>query len=267
MSERTPNEAYFRSRRALVVSSGLLALSILSGIVPNDTDGSLTFFSVTLRSPENIPLIFLIITIYLVWQLWSAWLVQTDPVRRSKINRVDVFLSFLISIGAIAIWCWPFLLKAVDILSGDRWSSISTTFAAGVVGAALSNAISYCLLRASTWARASMIAQKIAGMTLRDVDRSAITSELLTANKWILIFDPESGRSKKISFMPDGAIGAGRNKNEDSWKIVDGDLEITNNKREVFSRFRYDNRLDALVHTDDPDTLSIRGQVIALAPA
>ena len=269
MGDRTPNDAYFKSRRALVVSSGLLALSLLSGITPDHTDGSLTFFSLRLNSPENIPLIFLVITVYLIWQLWSAWLVQADEVRRSPVNRLDVFLSFLIAFCAIGIWIWPYLLQAIDFVSGDRWGRIATTTVAVLLGAIVSNISSYLLLKASTRAREMMLAKKIASRTSREREQEQknFTDGFLTGKDWLLIFNPKNNKSKRISFLPDRTIGSGNNHNEHSWRISDGLLEILNNEGRVFSRFKFNDSLSVFQHTNDADTLSIREQVILPAPA
>lgn len=265
MSDRTPNEAYLKSRRALVVTSGLLALSLLSGITPSDTDGSLTFFSLRLKSPENIPHIFLIITIYLVWQLWSAWLVQADSVRRSTINKIDVFLSFLISICAIGIWCWPYLLRIGAAISGEhagaaRWSA--------AIGGLIAAILSYALLKASTATRREMaIKSLIKHISTKSGLADGIGSDDLVDKEWILIFNPIHGRSKRITFLVNGEIGAGKNQNESYWRIVNGRLEILNSQKKVFSRFAFDNVQGRFNHTDEEDTLSIRGQVIVPAPA
>lgn len=86
MSLRTPNEAYFKGRRALVVVSGLLALSVFSGIVPDSTDGSVTVFSLKLKSPDSIPFVFFVVSFYSLWQLWAAWLIQSDEVRKTGVR-------------------------------------------------------------------------------------------------------------------------------------------------------------------------------------
>lgn len=104
LSVKTPNDAYLKSRRALVVASGLLALSVLAGIVPAETDGSLTVFSLRLESPEKIPTIFFVISLYTLWQFWSSWLVQGEEVRTATINRVDVVFSFVIALTSWAVF-------------------------------------------------------------------------------------------------------------------------------------------------------------------
>lgn len=267
MSDRTPNDAYLKSRRALVVASGLLALSLLSGITQNDTDRSLTIFSFKLNSPENIPLIFLIVTLYLIWQFWSAWLVQSDDVRRSRINRLDVFLSFLISIGAIGIWCWPYLLRLIDSLSGERLGTIATSAVAVATGIGISIFASYLLLKASTRAKEVMLVRGLMTRAFRKNELIDVTMKLLVSKEWLLVFNPKNKRSKRISFLEDGAIGAGRNHNEHYWRVVNGRLEILNSERSVFSHFTFNEALDRFEHTNDGDTLSIRDQVIVPAPA
>ena len=85
--------------------------------------------------------------------------------------------------------------------------------------------------------------------------------QLLMARRYVLLFNPLGGR-KNIGFGSSGNISVGRNRNEDSWTVVDGKLEIRQEDGELHSRFRYDEAQDKFIHTDDPDTSSIKEQVI-----
>jgi hypothetical protein len=86
-------------------------------------------------------------------------------------------------------------------------------------------------------------------------------ASVLTSAEWILYFNPPKGM-KKITFGTGGLIGEGRNNNEHSWRIVGDKLEIFNANGLVFSRFKYDQSLHRWNHTNDSDTLSIKGQYI-----
>jgi len=77
-SLRTPNEAYLKSRRALVVASGLLLIAVFVGIAPEASDGTVNVFSIKIKTPESIPTVFFIVLLYAIWQFWSSWFVQTD---------------------------------------------------------------------------------------------------------------------------------------------------------------------------------------------
>jgi hypothetical protein len=84
---------------------------------------------------------------------------------------------------------------------------------------------------------------------------------LLISSKWILFFNPPHGK-KTIGFGMDNLVGEGRNKNESLWRVIDGKLEFINSEGRVFSRFVLDASQSRWTHTNDADTLSLRGQFI-----
>jgi len=76
------------------------------------------------------------------------------------------------------------------------------------------------------------------------------------------VFNPATGASKTITFLPDGTIGQGRNPNENTWRVRNGRLEILNSRGELYSRFILLKGHRSFHHTNDPDTQSIRGQYL-----
>lgn len=86
--------------------------------------------------------------------------------------------------------------------------------------------------------------------------------QTLLSSPWLLVFNPKTKRSKRIVFAPDGLIVEGNNRNEHKWRIVNGKLELVQLDGRVHSRFVYDKSKNLFRHTDDPDTLAIRGQRI-----
>jgi hypothetical protein len=88
--------------------------------------------------------------------------------------------------------------------------------------------------------------------------------EVLLTGKWILVFNPPN-RMKPISFLPNGLVGLGQNNNEHAWRINAGKLELVQNDGRVHSRFHFYPRNSSFLHTNDPDTLSIKGQYIVPA--
>ena len=100
-SLRTPNEAYLRSRRALIFASGLLLVAILVGIAPEAPDGTINLFSVKIK-PESIPTVLFVVVLYSIWQFWSSWFVQTDEVRTFFVNRVDIVVTIFIAVASAA---------------------------------------------------------------------------------------------------------------------------------------------------------------------
>ncbi len=75
-------------------------------------------------------------------------------------------------------------------------------------------------------------------------------------------FNPTSGQSKTLTFLPSGEIGEGRNQNEHTWKIRRGLLEIFASDGAIYSRFRHDKESGQLRHTNDADLRSIHGQYL-----
>ncbi|WP_297807468.1 nucleotide-binding protein [uncultured Methylophaga sp.] len=90
----------------------------------------------------------------------------------------------------------------------------------------------------------------------------ASLSELLTTRPYRLFFNPETKRSKRVVFSPDGYITEGNNRNEHKWRISNQNLELLQLDGAVHSRFSYDSKDDLFQHTNDQDTLSIRNQFI-----
>jgi hypothetical protein len=87
----------------------------------------------------------------------------------------------------------------------------------------------------------------------------------LSNARFKFIFNPTTGASKFVTFLSDGSIGEGRNQNEATWRIVNGRLEILNSDGEIYSRFIILKDDRSFHHTNDPDTLSIRGQFFVAA--
>lgn len=86
----------------------------------------------------------------------------------------------------------------------------------------------------------------------------------LKGRSFKLFFNPEVGpsKSKTIVFGKTGKILTGYNANESSWRVKNGQLEIIQSDGNVHSRFRYFPKNKILLHTNDEDTKSIKGQYI-----
>ncbi len=246
MSLTSPNEVYYKSRRFTVISSALLLLSIYVGITLGEdgTDPNGTLFSVKLKSPDSLPLVFLFVCFYSIWQFWTAWFVQTQEVRDYVVNKADCWITgVLAASGVISFFCvfsvywfWTILLFFLII-----W---------------------YLFFFLGTQKLKIFFAEKI---RKKDNDISL----KLTSQEWNLLFNPASNRvdnNKNVKFLENGNIqqigeSKGQN-NETTWRIRDGLLEILNKDGKIFSRFRYNSDKDIFEHTNDDDTLSIRHQII-----
>jgi hypothetical protein len=94
------------------------------------------------------------------------------------------------------------------------------------------------------------------------VSADATLEDIILSRPFRLFYNPESKRSKKIVFKTGGLITEGNNQNEHSWRVVKDKLELMNLDGKVYSRFYYDKKGKMFKHTDEEDTLSIRGQYI-----
>jgi hypothetical protein len=90
--------------------------------------------------------------------------------------------------------------------------------------------------------------------------RRALRQLLLNGRRFVFVFNPTHGQAKIVTFLSSGEIGDGRNKNENTWQIRRGALEILASDGKIYSRFVHDKTTGKLTHTNDPDTRSIHGQ-------
>lgn len=100
-----------------------------------------------------------------------------------------------------------------------------------------------------------------------DISDSEISSAI-RKQPYRLQFNPKKGKngSKLMMFGPDGKILEGSNDNEYSWQANNGKLELINKDGKVFSRFNLDLPTNLFLHTNDSDTLSIKGQYLIPEP-
>jgi hypothetical protein len=78
--------------------------------------------------------------------------------------------------------------------------------------------------------------------------------ELLLSGPFKFVFNPATGASKRLTFLPNGDIGEGRNDNENRGRIADGRLEILGGDGRLYSRFVLLHDNVSLHHTNDPET-------------
>jgi len=83
---------------------------------------------------------------------------------------------------------------------------------------------------------------------------------LVPGRRFRFVFNPQTEGTKFVTFQANGEIGEGRNNNEHRWRIRRGKIEILAGDNQVYSRFRHDHESGRLVHTNDADCRSIRGQ-------
>jgi len=95
-------------------------------------------------------------------------------------------------------------------------------------------------------------------------DTGSDLAGMLISHEWVLFFNPP-GKCKRITFLTDGTVGTGQNPNEHFWRLAGSKLELLQSSGRVHSRFTFDRVKCRWEHTNDPDTLSIRGQCILRA--
>jgi len=84
----------------------------------------------------------------------------------------------------------------------------------------------------------------------------------LTNQMYELIYNPDEGHKKNISFDPSGLIGSGQNKNEYRWSIEVDEVIIYNHKGEIFSKFKFDQIKNRFVSNNGIDTICLITQYI-----
>lgn len=101
------------------------------------------------------------------------------------------------------------------------------------------------------------------GTTVAGGEQNAASLErLLLTRPYRLVFNPTSKAAKRIVFGPGGVIAEGNNRNEHEWRLIRKKLELLQLDGRVYSRFEYDVKSDQWKHTNEIDTLSIKGQYI-----
>jgi len=83
---------------------------------------------------------------------------------------------------------------------------------------------------------------------------------IVRGRRFVFVFNPEGRRRKVVTFNADGTIGEGRNNNEHTWKVKRGRLDIYGADGLLYSSFRHDSVSGKLIHTNAPNTRSIRNQ-------
>ena len=88
-------------------------------------------------------------------------------------------------------------------------------------------------------------------------------SDSLLTGRWLLNFNPASpSGTKEISFLPDGTIGKGRNKNEMTWAMDGPDLLVIRLDGSLQNRFEHDVSTGAFRSKSDSEALGLPGQII-----
>lgn len=257
MSEISPSEHYYKSRRFCVLVSGLLLLALLIGIKPVESTN--TIFSFTLEKPEYLTKVFFVISLYSIWQFWSNWYLQNVIVRSYWINKVDFIITLAIAAFSIVIFLNSYIKIediAFTVIENFELRKEIVRPILIVLAALISGLIGYFSSNVS----------KIKNSNIRKLSNKEFKLYAALTNPnfhWWLHYNVKNPEAKKhISLGTNGEILEGKNKNENTWRINNGFLEFLNNQRQVFSRFDYNENSGKFIHTNDNDTLSLKNQIL-----
>jgi len=246
-----PTDIYYKTKRTLLIFVGALLLAIFAGFKITTSEQKISFLPFQLARPELLTTILFVAVVFYLFQFSLQWASQQSEVQNNKFHRID-FRSTA-AIGGISIICYVgyLILPYVKFEATVSLGSILI----GAVGVLLS-------------VFASGLLEKISTNLGRWLKRKSASEDdalvnLLRSKTWILNYNPAvKGKEKQIEFKDNDEFGIGKNNNECKWRVRDGLLEILNNEGRVFSRFSYDKGQQQFIHTNDPDTLSIKSQTI-----
>jgi hypothetical protein len=252
-----PTDAYYKTKRALLLFVGGLLLAIFAGFKIVNGEQRISFMPFQLERPELLSTILFVVVAFYLFQLSLQWAAQQAEVQENKFHRID-FIS-TVAIGALAALCYFGSLAIPFSRTLNISLDVSALFVFAIGFIAVIAVTIYGSIRAEKLA--AWFGKFVKGEVAKNED--ALLTTLLSA-KWILNFNPKNPNGKKsIVFNGDGTISEGQNKNESTWRIRNGLLEIMNSQGQVFSRFVYQPEKDIFEHTNDLDTLSIKSQTIA----
>lgn len=244
-----PEERYLKSRKVLLVSSGLLLLSVVVGISQKElTSGGLLPFH--LDKPGYIPHALAILVLYGIYNstvCWAQFTSENDQI--SRIRSRDFVVIISIALVALA----TFLTTALAEHLGSIWEAIKRFD-------------NFALMTTVTIAVAmfGLIIFEYAKRLSRDLSSEKRNTKtklaiLLKELEWTLDFNPNAaGARKRISFNDDGTIGDGANENECSWAIVDNFLEIYKIDGTLQNRFTVEAGGSVWRSTNDPEADAVR---------
>jgi hypothetical protein len=123
-------EEYHKSRRQLVLWSGILFAWELIGINLEDVTGEIGGVAKSIKSPQAIPWMLLVLVAYFFYRLIIEWLQCESQRRHRMVSRVD----FMISLG---IALMAFFLFSVHFRLADKISSLGIIQIFGIMSGML----------------------------------------------------------------------------------------------------------------------------------
>lgn len=243
------SEHYFKAKRGLVISSGILIVITTIGVDSGSPTGEVP---IKLKDYSKIDIICFFIMLYFFIEMLLYWTLQNSEFRSKIQNKINYFISFFIFFISTVIWFKPNIID-IFVEYYDKINTLDTGL--------------FSIITAAIAAATQLMTHVYHSYKIKfEIEAEMKMISIITKGVWILYFNPVSNDfNKKISFNIDGTIGEGNNNNEQKWRINRGLLELINSDGKIFSRFRFDEKTEKFVHTNDDDTLSIKSQTIVRA--
>jgi hypothetical protein len=255
-----PSDQYLRSKRNLILFSGLLLLTATVGIKVTADGQSMPLIPFALSDVTYFDEVIVLLVAYFSFQLSLFWFAQTASVRQLMHYKIDFFASLTIAGISLLIYIYSIAAPLYETYLAPRLpDDLTVKIVLNVLGL-LVGAISVLAAQTTMF----QTVKRVMGRVRRNREQTEQNIiDVLVGSRWSLVFNPNPpGRRKEITFLENGKIGEGNNHNEDSWRVRSGFLEILNEQGKVFSRFSYDRGAGVFHHTNDEDTLSLRSQRI-----
>lgn len=253
-------DTYLKAKRYLTFFSAIQLLGCFVGLRAASESA---FLGVTVAQPQYLTTITFVVVLYYLFQLRLFWEAQTEPIRQRPQHALDYQASIIIAVISLVAVPTTMLMQLTGIhvlpaATPPHWGQVIALYAA---------------LLAALLAGAPLI-ESVGKQRLKLIEEQNAALVALTNNTWRFVFSPITYKntrgkegSKKMRFLPGGEIVEGQNDNEYKWRASGPFVELLNNEGRVYSRFTYDQTKDRFVHTNDEDTLSVRGQYMELESA
>lgn len=247
-----PTEIYLKSKRNMLLASGVLLLLLFSGVEINPGSYEVAGVKLTFSDTSSFDDVTSLIVVFFFIQCSLYWATQNKEVRSLIQYRIDSTLSFLISVMSLLAFTYKNLLPQSLVERLESEDAILTSVVYAVLGAFV-----------------ALVARTIINLFVegnrrfRKISEDLVLQSLLN-HRWNFIFNPihPVKGHKVMTFNADGTIDKGENDNEKTWRVRGEILEILNSRQQIYSRFRYDKHNGTFHHTNDDDTLSLRSQRI-----
>jgi hypothetical protein len=187
------SNAYYKTKRNLLLFAGCLLLAIFAGFKIADADVKITILPFQLARPNYLTTILFSAVAFNLVQFSLNWAAQNSEVQQNRFHRYDFILTN--SIGVFSVNCYL------------GWLAVSY-FSVTFEGKHSVLAVLAIILGAVSFLVSTYVEWWVKGLGVR-IKRKAASeeeelSEILKSQIWKLVYDPKTNTSKKITFENDG---------------------------------------------------------------